>query len=545
MSDDDKNTIVDPPPSNGPRLSLVGAGPPPSTIRARAQRDNPLVRVDHDLDLTVEDAVSKLITHKNVYQRNERLVEVLKGRIREIPPAVLRERMTSVSTFVGSQKSGSGDKAKMVPKLPSDQILHAVYQRGDWNARELIGVTDVPLVRANGTILQEPGYDRETKFVYAPSILFPRVADAPSRDQCIEALNTVLEPLHMFPWKRNDNNLAPSLSAYLSMIMTMMMVSAIKTNIPGFIVSANLKGTGKSKLAYIASIIVTGKIEQTLAFVEDDEENRKRVTAAVKKDRRIIIFDNVSRKVSGDTLDMLLTTRRYSDRILGTNENIECDVNSVTCWTGNNLEAEGDTTRRVIPIEIETSDINPEERRFEFDPVTMTFSKRVEMVTALLTIIRGWYAAGCPKSNKFVMGSYEEWSGIIPEILVWLGVSNPLETRKQSVIVTDKLLIRICALAGLWESTERALQAPNGITVQDVVRFIYPERTEATMPNALELRAAYENATGEFNKRDVSKHLSYTLRLAHKRVIDASGSRFEVTGMTHGNRRWSVVKGQR
>lgn len=541
----DKDQIVDPP---KPRLSLVGANGLPivpiSTIRAKSNRQNPLVRVDTDLDLTVKDAISKLITHPNVYQRHKKLVDVLDGEvkeIRDIPLPILRTYMTSVSTFMGHQKSGQGEKAKMVAKLPSDQIVHAVYTTGEWRARPLVGLTSVPLIRPNGTILQDPGYDDETRFVYAPTVSFPRIEDKPSLDRCMTELQTVLEPLHMFPWKRTEDNRAPSLSAYLSMILTMMMVTSIRTNIPGFIVSANLKGTGKSKLANIASIIVTGRMEQTLAFVADDEENRKRITGALKRDRRIIMFDNVTRKISGDTVDMLLTTRKYSDRELGSSVNFDCDVNSITCWTGNNLEAEGDTTRRVIPIEIESKDLHPEDRHFDFDPELLTMENRVEIVTALLTIVRGWYAAGCPRTRTSVMGSYEEWSSIIPEILVWLGASNPIEARKTSSVVTDKMLRRLIALAALWETTEQCLERPRGLTVQDVMRFLYPGRTEATHLRSNELRAAFEDLTGEFGREALSRSLSYTLRIGNKRALNAEGRSFRIIGQRDHVSRWTVV----
>lgn len=535
---DDRNSIVDPPPTR--RLSLVGGGSP-LAIRDRAKRNNPLVRSDHDLDLTVDDACKYIIKHPNVYQRNARLVEVLRGRIREIPVAVLRERLTSAMTFMGTEKRGSGEKAKLVPKLPSDHVVQAVFHRGDWNARELRGVTDTPIVRDDGTIAQNVGYDADTKFVYNPSAEYPPIEDKPSLDRCQSLLfEKVLPPISHFPWKQHVPGKSAALSAYVSLLLTTMLVSTIRGNIPGFVISANVRGTGKTKLMQIASLIANGYIDNTLAFVEDDDEVRKRIIGELQTGKRVIMFDNVRRRISGDSVDILLTTRRYGDRILGRSENISVDNNSVTVWTGNNLETEGDTVRRVVPIDIESDDPQPEKRKFAFDPVAMAEKDRLEMVVALLTMIRGWYAHGCPRRDDVVMGSYEPWSSIVPQILIWLGITNPLDAIGSSSVVIDRVLQDTIALADVWEGMERILMTDKGITVQQAIELLYPERGQMVRPGTADLRSALESIIDQSGREKVRGALGYRLRIARNRVLDRFGRSFDIEGETHGRQRWSV-----
>ncbi len=533
--------IVDPPvlPPTPPRLSVVG-GSKQLSIRAKAQRDSPLVRVDHDLDLTADDACRQIVKHPNVYQRNQRLVEVLEGKIRDIPPPIIRERLTSVGTFMGTEKRGAGERAKLVPRMPSDQIVQSVYLRGNWGARPLSGVTDTPIVRRNGTIVQTPGYDALSKFVYAPNVEYPAVEDNPSMDLCHSELRKVLAPISAFPWRLTPTGRSPSLASYISLLLTTMLVSTIDGNIPGYIISANVRGTGKTKLMQIASVIATGNRGSTIGFVDDDDEVRKRIAGSLQSGSRLIMFDNVRRRISGDAVDMLLTTRSYEDRILGRTENVCYDNNSITIWTGNNLEVDGDTVRRVMPIDIECTDANPETRKFGFDPVAIAIEDRPVIVSALLTMIRGWYAHGCPRSEDVVLGSFEEWSSIVPQILIWLGLTNPIDARSASSVVVDRTLKETFELAEVWDALERDLGASNGLTVGQVIRALYPDRGEVNLPNGQTYRYTVEGLFQKIGRDHVAKELTSRLRTAKKRVLDTAGRSFDVDGMTHGLNRWSV-----
>lgn len=524
-----------------PRLSVVGRDfSPISTLRPRVERKNPFIRHDHNVDLTVGDAIPYIANHPDIYQRNERLVDVLNGRIRDLTVPQLRERLTSAMTFMSQRGDAKTDKAKMVARVPSDAIVNALHQKGEWGARQLRGVTDTPLVRKDGTILQEPGYDVESKFVYQPSSPFPRIEDKPSKDECVHALYSVLAPIGEFPWKVVEDNKSPSLSAYISILLTTLLVGTIDGNIPGFAISANVRGTGKSKLTQIAAVIASGRIPATTPFAKDDEEVRKSIVGLLKKGRRVIMWDNVTRRICGDSIDMLLTTRLYEDRELGKSENPEYENNSVSIWTGNNLEAQGDTVRRIIPVDIESHDPNPENREFDFDPLEMTIRKRPEIVWALLTIIRGWYVDGCPRFPGVVLGSYENWSSIVPQVLVWMGLSNPILARKSSSVVIDRTLLETMDLASLWEIMEKVMQAEMGITIAQVIRLLYPERGEPVHPKSIELRYAMESVLGETGRDHVNRALAGRLRTARKRALTDKGKSFDIVGETHGNKRWSV-----
>lgn len=71
----------------------------------------------------------------------------------------------------------------------------------------------------------------------------------------------------------------------------------------------------------------------------------------------------------------------------------------------------------------------PEERVFAFDPVARARKCRAEYVTAALTILRAFIVAGRPDMGLSPFGSFERWSDMVRSALVWLGASDPCDSR--------------------------------------------------------------------------------------------------------------------
>ena len=55
-----------------------------------------------------------------------------------------------------------------------------------------------PTLRADGSILQVPGYDTNTGLLYTPSAIFPLIPDTPSEKQAEKAKLEIDELLHEF-----------------------------------------------------------------------------------------------------------------------------------------------------------------------------------------------------------------------------------------------------------------------------------------------------------------------------------------------------------
>jgi hypothetical protein len=88
------------------------------------------------------------------------------------------------------------------PTLPPLTVVRDCLSLGDWQFPPLLGVTEVPVMRPDGSVLVEPGYDSVTSLYYFPSpklSLLP-IPDKPTDSDVRTAIKSVLEPVYDFPF---------------------------------------------------------------------------------------------------------------------------------------------------------------------------------------------------------------------------------------------------------------------------------------------------------------------------------------------------------
>ena len=185
----------------------------------------------------------------------------------------------------------------------------------------------------------------------------------------------------------------------------------------------------------IASLIVTGQPAEVRPYnPRDPSEWGKRVTAFVRAASPVSVFDNVNGAFGDETIDRLITSTTWSDRVLGASDAPPIPV--VTTWwaTGNNLAPEGDTVRRVLVVRLDVREERPSERSgFALADIEKhTLENRAELLTAALTILRAYHVAGRPDQNLPAWGSFDAWSGIVRAALVWCGLSDPHKTQQRA-----------------------------------------------------------------------------------------------------------------
>src|SRR5690606_2115921 len=121
-------------------------------------------------------------------------------------------------------------------------------------------------------------------------------------------------------------------------------------------------------------------------------------------------------------------------RILGSNNTIEVPNQATWIALGNNVRVEGDLQRRVYPINLRPKAPNPHLRNNDQfhhpDFIGFTKENRQKILTALLTLVRAWFADGKPKPrNPVTFGSFEEFEKTIGGILDNAGIHGFLENR--------------------------------------------------------------------------------------------------------------------
>lgn len=501
----------------------------------------PVIKIEVELDRVVDRACAAVASDEHTYQRDFKLVHVVRGDgtqageplIRPMSTATIRVRLSASAQFAKYDKK----QEAWVPSLPTDQVVRGLEDLGTYpSVRPLIGIAETPFPRPDGTIVQQQGYDAASAFLYLPSATFATVPNSPTLTDAHSALAELLEVVVDFPFAGREHR-----SAWLAMLLTLFVRPAVAGAVPAFGVSATTKGTGKTKLVDAVSLIFTGRESFKRPFAEDDKELRKVLTGALSDGDRLTVFDNVKngQPVEGASLDNAITSTRWRDRELGTMNSISAANVTTIVFTGNGLSFGGDTVRRVIPIELEAAQEKPEDRTGFRHPDLFGWlaAERSRLVVATLTIIRAWFASGRPTMNVRPLGSFESWSQTVPAMIRWLGEPCPMLTRA-SVDAADE---GRNALAELLEGWER-IQGDGSLTAAQVIRELYPPPTREERPPEPvfydDMRSAIETLTGQ--SKPTSVKLSGVLRtnkrrICEKRHIDTA------PGGRSGIARWKVT----
>ena len=341
----------------------------------RADDDSrPVIRLKvGELERVVDEVERALIAaDRGVYQRANLLVAVGSAPIitsdrrkvlaRQILPIGEHRLLELVTSAICFEKwdSRAGD---FVPANPPMMLVRTLEdRRGRFRFPPLSGLVNAPTMRADGSLLTVPGYDAATGLLFDPGDdAFPPIPARPSRSDAVEALRLIKGLLDGFPFIG-----APDRSVALAAILTATVRRSLPTA-PMFGFTAPTPGSGKTKLADIASIIATGREAGVISQGRTDEETEKRIGALLLGGAAIAI-DNVEQPVGGDLLCQLLTQQTVRLRVLGKSDVPEMPTNVSVTVTGNNLTILGDLARRTLICRLDPGVERPELREFDFDP---------------------------------------------------------------------------------------------------------------------------------------------------------------------------------
>jgi hypothetical protein len=484
----------------------------------------PVIWLTPDEHLTNDQAAAALARDPTIYQRSGvGLVHVVRdatgSRIRRAPNAPrivqlplprLRERLTAAARFVVKPEG-----KPLQHKHPPDYCVAAVAARGEWpGIRYLTGVVTSPVLRRDGTILAQPGYDAATGLLYEPNGDPPCVPDSPTGDNIRQALAALEDVVIDFPFSRPTHQ-----ATWVAFVLTLLARHAFDGPAPLFLIDGNVRGCGKGLLCTVAGIIATGHDVAVTPYVDDNAEMRKQITTAVIAGDPVVLLDNVESTLGGAALDAALTAPKWRDRILGRSESIELPLSAVWAATGNNVVLLGDTARRTGLIRLESPLESPDERGNFRHPNLLAWvrQERPRLLGAALTILRGYCAAGRPDQRLKPWGSFTGWSELVRSAVVWAGLPDPGETRQDSK-QADREASRLPAiLAGI----EFLDAAGAGVTAMEIVHRIGGSADQMG-PSELALRDALTDLCRS-KGAEMPSPRSIGMRLHHLRGRVAGG----------------------
>jgi len=226
--------------------------------------DKPSIVISTKEDEVNDQAVGALGADKTLFQRGGFLVRVSRDRspvrdgikrrrgsprIDPLPQALLRERLAANIAWFKVTKSGG-----MEATHPPTWSVAAVHERREWDSiRHLEGIVEYPIMRPDGSILNEPGYDDKTELLFDLCGEMPTIKEKPTKDDAVEARKKLLSVVGDFPFTSKVDK-----ACWLAALLTPLARFAFKGCTPLFLVDANTRGSGKGLLLNVASIIVTG-----------------------------------------------------------------------------------------------------------------------------------------------------------------------------------------------------------------------------------------------------------------------------------------------
>ncbi len=440
---------------------LLNAAMPPEKPKRQNDRAEILIST-HEAEIN-EQAIQALSKDDTLYQRGGRLVHVVTSPNRDgidrpddVPRVLplslpgLRERLTRVARFVTLNEKD--DDAENKPAHPPKWCYEAIAARGEWSGiRSLAGVVTAPVLRPDGSVLNSAGYDPQTGLLFDPQgVAFP-IIERPSHGDAIRAAESLLSLVADFPFDKPDHR-----AAWLAFLLTPLARFAFTGPAPLFLVDANIRGSGKSLLCDVVSLIVTGREMSRMTNPKDDDEARKRITALALAGDTLCLIDNIIGGLGCASLDAALTGTVWKDRVLGASEIVELPLLVTWSATGNNVVLHADTSRRVAHIRLDSRLENPEQRDGFKLPNLKAYVRqhRPKLLADVLTILAAFCHAGRPQQTLPTWGSFEGWSDLVRQAVVWCGQSDPGATRTELVEQSDREAVALRELLVGWDELD-------------------------------------------------------------------------------------------
>jgi hypothetical protein len=242
-------------------------------------RDGELLRIVDEIESAL------LASGAQIFSRAGKLVEPITESMpasdgRKTAVADLRE--LSPESFLGLvaasaafQKYKRKNWVDIDPPMQHLRVILASERR--WRFPHVTGVITTPMLRPDGSLLVEPGYDPETELCLMPGFQLPPIPEHPTKDQANAALRLLVDLLSEFSFKRSGGGHEMQLnrSVALSGLLTALVRGSLPTA-PTHLIRAHMPGTGKSYLVDTFAVVTTGRLCPVITASRSVEETEKR-----------------------------------------------------------------------------------------------------------------------------------------------------------------------------------------------------------------------------------------------------------------------------
>lgn len=350
-------------------------------------------------------------------------------------------------------------------------------------------IATLPLILADGTVLSEPGLDRDRGIIFkleaGTAELMPQPQNC-GKEHIAAAMRFLTDE-----WLVDVATSYTGKCILIAAAMTIIERSLFPDR-PAFWVTAGRRGGGKTTALTMLIMATLGLRPAAAAWTPNEEERRKALLSYFMDGVPYILWDNVPRgtTISCPHIERSCTAETYVDRKLGVSERVQASAATIHLFTGNNIGPRGDLASRSLQARIEIDRTDPENRPFHHgDPIGWTEANRVKILRALYTLLLGNPELKKPRSApaktrfklwwRVVGGSIEHAAACAGQSLDFLQLFLSQETDEEdSASLADALhVLNTRWPGGTFKAADVAtLISENGNTPDGVVikEFLFP-----------------------------------------------------------------------
>ncbi|WP_405101472.1 hypothetical protein [Micromonospora sp. NBC_01412] len=328
---------------------------------------------------------------------------------------------------VKTRKSDTGNPEMFEDEVtPPRDILSSVLAGKTWpGVPPLRGIIGAPVLRRDGTLLQQPGYDPATGLYLASKVALPPVPDQPTPEQVDDARTFLLGRfLRDFPWAS-----AADRANYVALLATPILRHFTRSLTPFALIDATMPSSGKTILTAGPGMLYGQRV---MTWAYSDEELRKSITAVLAEQVGVVIWDNLAEGtvIDSPVLAQLVTSGVWSDRQLGASRNVATVNDRLWMATGNNLQVGGDMASRTVRVHLDPDMPRPElrdQRGFGIPHLDQWITDPANQLTVLwhlLVLVLDWTRQGAPRVGGLSMRQFTPWAQALGGFLHHHGIDG-------------------------------------------------------------------------------------------------------------------------
>ena len=398
--------------------------------------------------------------------------------------------MQRAEQLVWKQRGGGKSENRIVRTHPPRAFVtdFLIQMRGQFGAPPLRGIVRVPRIDDSGNIDFVSGYDTHTGLFHDRSPVFD-VPRTPSLDDARRMAEALLLPFSKYQF--DDSVAGPAL--VLAVIFTALERPFLSTA-PMGVVRSSMPATGKGKIVRGSVRLAFDTEPVFITWGGSGEEFEKRLGALLLQAPAAMTIDNANgMQIQGDLLESILTEGCADIRLLGHSEILKVRCRSLIMLTGNNPNITGDMARRALVLDIKPASADPERVRYGFDPVKLIQRNRTQLLQAAFTAMRAFRLAGMPSQGLPAVGSFDDWSRRVRDLVYWLTLYDVSEAFRRNKAEDPRRQADASLLATLHQHFGTApIKSADVIAVHDRVAASYG----TSMPSERALHDALDDVLG-------------------------------------------------